>query len=388
MFDDWSKIPLRQKEGSTKPRCARSAKRSGITLEDAARSRYDRSMRKPALILLGALALALARAHCQTLSSAATPPPESYTRIGNPDTNTVQLQIALRKFVPAQKAGPVIWLAAVMHVGEPEYYRALQHFLDAQTVVLYEGINPDARPRRVPAATAAAGAEPIIPAAPQTGTNAGYSMQSALARCLGLVFQLEAIDYDRTNFLNSDLTILQIQRIMAEGRPPAAPGQEGGANVSFNALLQIMDGSSFLGSLFKIGMEFIATSPKLQAVAKLTLIEAVGRLQGDLSDLQGLPEDWKHLVKVLIEARNRHLLADLNAKLKTIPASGSIAVFYGAGHMDDLEKRITGDLHYRSADEIWLSAFSVDLRQSGISPVEAQWMRNLIQQEMDQLQPH
>jgi hypothetical protein len=356
---------------------------------DAVRSRYDRSMRKSALLLLGALALALAlaQADCQTLSSAATAPSQSYTRIGNPDTNTVQLQIALRKFVPAQKAGPVIWLAAVMHVGEPEYYRALQHFLDAQTVVLYEGINPDARPRRVPAATAAAGAE-AIPAAPPTGTNAGYSMQSALARCLGLVFQLEAIDYDRTNFLNSDLTILQIQRIMAEGRPPAAPGQEGGANVSFNVLLQVMDGSSFLGSLFKIGMEFIATSPKMQAVAKLTLIEAVGRLQGDLSDLQGLPADWKHLVKVLIEARNRHLLADLNAKLKTIPSSGSIAVFYGAGHMEDLEKRITGDLHYRSADEIWLSAFSVDLRKSGISPVEAQWMRNLIQGEMDQMQQH
>ena len=54
--------------------------------------------------------------------------------------------------------------------------------------------------------------------------------------------------------------------------------------------------------------------------------------------------------------------------------------------MDDLEKRITGDLHYRPADEIWLSAFSVDLRKSGISPAEAQWMRALIQEEMDQMQ--
>jgi hypothetical protein len=352
----------------------------------AARSRYDRSMRKPAFILLGALMLA--QADGPTLSRAAdTPPPQSYTRIANPDTNTVQLQIALRKFVPAQNAGPAIWLAGVMHVGEPEYYRALQHFLDAQTVVLCEGINPDARPHHVHDATAAATNEPMA-AAPPTGANGDYSMQSALARCLGLVFQLEAIDYDRTNFLNSDLSILQIQRIMAGGRTGAAPGPEGGTNVSFEVLLKIMDGSSFLGSLFKMGMELIASSPELQGMAKLTLIEAVGRLKGDLSDVQGLPPDWKHLVKVLIQARNQHLLGDVSAELKKIPASGSIAVFYGAGHMDDLEKRITGDLHYRPAADIWLTAFSVDMRKSGISPFVAQWMRSLIEGEMDQMQQH
>ena len=86
--------------------------------------------------------------------------------------------------------------------------------------------------------------------------------------------------------------------------------------------------------------------------------------------------------------RNQHLLADLSQELKKIPPTGSIVVFYGAGHMDDMEKRVTGDLHYRPADEIWLSAFSVDLRQSGISPDEAQWMRTLIQGEMDQMQKH
>jgi hypothetical protein len=343
-------------------------------------------MRKLALIFLGALTLTLALAGCFTRSQAAeTPTPRAYTRIVNPDTNTVQLQIALRKFSPARNRGPAIWLAAVMHVGEPGYFHALQLFLDTQTVVLYEGINPEAHPHHVHDASAASTPAPIT-AAPPSGANAGYSMQSTLARSLGLVFQLEAIDYDRANFLNSDLSILQIQRIMAGGRPRVAPGQEGGTNGSFDTLLQIMDGSSFLGSLFKIGMQLMAASPELQAVAKLTLIEAVGRLKGDLSDVQGLPPDWKQLVKVLIEARNQNLLTDLRAELKKIPISGSIAVFYGAGHMDDLEKRVTGDLHYRPADETWLTAFSVDLRKSGISPAEAQILRNLIKSQLDQMQ--
>jgi hypothetical protein len=333
-------------------------------------------MRKSAFLLLGALALALAG--CRTAPSAV--PPQAFTRIANPDTHTVQLQIAVRKFVPARHRGPVIWLASVMHVGEPEYYRSLQHFLDDQTVVLYEGIDPESHPHHVHDSATA-----LAHAPPPSGAKAGYSMQSTLARSLGLVFQLEAIDYDRANFLNSDLSVDQIQRIMAGGGPRGAPGQAGGTNASFDMLLQIMDGSSFLGSLFKIGLQFIAASPQMQAVAKLTLIEAVGRLKGDLSDVQSMPPDWKQLIKVLIEARNQNLLSDLKDELKKVPRSGSIAVFYGVGHMDDMEKRVTDELHYRPAEETWLTAISVDTRKSGLSPGEVQVIRNLIQGQVEQM---
>jgi hypothetical protein len=357
--------------------------RSWIGLLAAAFGRYYRSMRKSALIILGTLALALPG--CQTRSpGAGASPPRAYTRIANPDAHTVQLQIALRKFVPSRRRGPAIWLASVMHVGEPAYYHALQRFLDAQTVVLYEGINPDSHPHHVHDSNVASAHAPP-PATPTSGAKAGYSMQSTLAKSLGLVFQLEAVDYDRSNFLNSDLSVLQIQRVIAGEGPRGATGQKGGGNAPFETLLQIMDGSSFLGGLFKIGLQFIAASPQMQAVAKLTLIEAVGRLKGDLSDVQGLPPDWKQLIKVLIEARNQNLMADLKAELKKIPPSGSIAVFYGVGHMDDLEKRVTGDLHYRPADDTWLTAFSVDSSKSGLSPAEVQFIRNLIQGQVGQM---
>jgi hypothetical protein len=343
-------------------------------------------MRKLVLVLLGApaLALTLALAGCSTRPPPApAPAPQPYTRIANPNADTVQLQIAIRQFVPARHRGPAVWLAAVMHVGEPDYYRALQHFLDAQTVVLYEGINPESRQHHAHEAASASHAS--MPAAPHTNAAGDYSMQSTLAHSLGLVFQLDAIDYDRANFLNSDLSILQIQRIMAAGQPPAAPGRAGGGNASFNTLLQIMDGSSLLGSLFKVGMQIVAASPELQAMTKLAFIEAVGQLKGDLSDAQGLPPEWRQLVKVLIQARNKNLMADLKAELKKVPRSGSIAIFYGAGHMDDLEQRLTGELHYRPASDTWLAAFSVNLRQSGVSPVEAQIMRSLIKSQLDQM---
>lgn len=319
------------------------------------------------------------------------PHPEPFTRISRPDANTVQLQIAVRRFVPIRRHGPTLWLAGTSHVGEPAYYRALQKHLDAQTVVLYEGVNTGAHNRHVPKSRSpSAVSDSLPPASPaEPHSTSGFSMQSALAKSLGLVFQLDAINYDGTNFINSDLSILQIQRLMLGDSEavPAPPGVKGRTDPSFEFLLQIMDGSSFFGSLFKMGVELIGASPQLQAIAKLTLIETLGRLKGDFSEMRGLPPEMKRLVKVLIEARNQNVVDDLKTEFKAVPRSGSISVFYGTGHMEDMEKRITRELHFRPDGEIWLTAFSVDVRQTGLSPGELQMMQNMVKWQMDQMHP-
>jgi hypothetical protein len=318
--------------------------------------------------------------------------PQPYTRIANPDTNTVQLQIAVRKFVPAGKPGPTIWLAGTSHVGEPQYYQALQKHLDAQTVVLFEGINADAHPHRVPKP----GQPPVKAGPPETptpakstSTNEAYSMQTALAKSLGLVFQLDAINYDRTNFLNSDLSAFDIQKLML-GDPdaePAAPGEKGVSSPTFDMLLQIMDGTSFLGNIFKWVIKFIGSDPQMQASAKFTLIEALGRMKGDFAAMRGLPPDMQQLLKVLIEARNQNVIDDLKTELAVVPATGSIAVFYGTGHMDDMERRVIKDLGYRPDGDLWFTAFSVDLRATGMSPGDLQSMRRVIKWELDMMMP-
>jgi hypothetical protein len=325
------------------------------------------------------------------------PEPQPYIRLAHPDSNTIQLQIAARRFVPAAGTGPTVWLAGASHIGDPAYYRALQKHLDAQTIVLYEGVNSDTHPRHVPKPGAPAD-KPLPPPAsapastpPAAGseTNAGYSMQSALATSLGLVFQLDAIDYDRTNFLNSDLSVLQIQRLLLNdpGAPAAAPGEKGRSSPTFDALLQIMDGSSFIGSIAKWAVQSIGADPKMQATTKFMLIEALGGMKGDFSQLRGLPPDVQNLLKILVQARNQNVLDDLKAESAAIPRSGSIAIFYGTGHMPDLEKRLTGEFHYRPDGDLWFTAFSVDLRQTGLSLVEIEWTRALIKSQLDQLQP-
>ena len=55
--------------------------------------------------------------------------------------------------------------------------------------------------------------------------------------------------------------------------------------------------------------------------------------------------------------------------------------------MEDMQRRITRDLNYQPAGDIWLTAFSVDLAKAGLSDSEVQTLRNMIKWQMEQLQP-
>ncbi|MBL8764567.1 MAG: type II secretion system protein GspG [Phycisphaerae bacterium] len=55
----------------------------------------------------------------------------------------VRLEMAAKSFEPpVGTPGPRVTLAAAIHVGDAEYYRELQAFLDAKPLVLYEGVRP------------------------------------------------------------------------------------------------------------------------------------------------------------------------------------------------------------------------------------------------------
>ncbi|MDB6111588.1 MAG: hypothetical protein JWR69_3338 [Pedosphaera sp.] len=357
---------------------------------------HPNPFRKLPSILIAACGLMLAScASTRPVANVPLAPPEPYTRIAHPDTNTVQLQIAVRKFLPTHHRGPVVWLAGTSHIGDPDYYRALQKHLDAQTLVLFEGVNAGTHKRHVRKSAESPITSPPAKSTPgQPDASEPPGIQTTMAKSLGLVFQLDAINYDRLNFLNSDLSIQQIQRLIA-GRAADAPdasasaagaGEPAAGNASFQNLMQAMDGSSFLGSVMRMGLHFIGSSAKLQAITKLAFIEVLGELKGNLTAMKGMPPDMQQLIQVLIEARNRTVIEDLKTESKLIPRSGSIAIFYGTGHMDDMEKRLTGDLHYHPAGELWLTAFSVELHQTGLSASELAMVQNLIKYQMSQLQ--
>jgi hypothetical protein len=297
------------------------------------------------------------------------PAPISYMRIGQPDSNTVQLELAMKRFVPMGQTGPVVWLVGVTHIGESNYFATVQKHLDSQGLVLFEGVreSPDAP---------VSGPE----AAPQVDSHA---LQLTLAESLGLAFQLKAINYRRPHFRNSDLSWPELQRLMTEGLKDTEARQNA---AQLALVMELLDSSSLLGSVVNFAVRLLGTSPKLQALARLALIEATGRLEGDLAQAPGVPAELQRLMQVLIHARNSAVLKDLQAELRKKPPPASVAILYGAGHMPDLEARLKTELNYREVETRWLPAITVRPAEAGVTAAEAAFVRGLVKWQMDQLQ--
>ena len=327
-------------------------------------------------VIAGGLVLTACATRTHDRSTAfSNSPPEPYVRVLQTESNTILLQIAARQFVPVRGKGARVWLTGVSHVGETNYFASLQKHLDEQSLVLFEGVSErDARAQD--SAAGASQAEPDEGPAQSVTKQGLSSLQSSMADSLGLAFQLEAIDYTRPNFRNSDLSVRELQKVFEE---MDASGGSGTA-ASFESLLRMMQGGSFLDTILRVAMQLLGSSPKLQGMTRLVLIETIGEMKGDPSQLKNLPPQLKQLLDVLIQRRNEKVISDLKPMLKQ---NDSISLFYGTGHMPDLEMRLRNELHYRPAGQVWLTAFSVDLGRTGISSAEVALVRGFVQMELE-----
>jgi hypothetical protein len=310
--------------------------------------------------------------------------PEPYVRIYSAGSNEVQLQIALRKFVPSHRKQPVIWLAGVSHLGESNYYARIQEHLDAQQLVLFEGIGDHTGTRAI---SQHARSRTNPPSADESHDAKLSSLQSTMAESLGLVFQLEAIDYNRPSFRNSDLSIQELRAFFADSAQGGSKGGSKSGSESFESLLSMMEGGSFFDTLLQTGLRMLGASQKFQALSKLALMDAIDDIGGDPGRVSGLPEDIKSLLEILIERRNERVIEDLKSDLPEVGRGGSISVFFGTGHMPDMERRLRKELHYRPDGQIWLTAFGVDLDRAGVSEKEREFVNDLVRRGLSQLKP-
>jgi hypothetical protein len=288
--------------------------------------------------------------------------PKPYVRVSTADTNVLELQIAVRSFVPKQGQGPAVWLTGVSHLGEKTYYETLQEHLSKRTLVLFEGIK---------------GGGANVPQ-----EKSGLSgLQGELAESLGLVFQMEAIEYERPNFRNSDLSIVKIRELLASSGETAAKAR---AEKDFETLLETMRGESDLSSAISYVLKLVGGHEGLQGLGRLALIELLGAIGGDLANLSGLPESMRQLEQVLVEGRNNAVIEDLAATLPKLSKEDSVALFYGAAHMSDLERRLRHGLGYRPSREAWHTAFSVDIARSGITAAQREFIRGFVRSQLQE----
>lgn len=205
-------------------------------------------------------------------------------------------------------------------------------------------------------------------------------IQAQLAGAAGLVFQLDAIQYDKPSWRNSDTTAEALSYAMAgldpdDARPgDGSPGTGGG-----DPLFDLMRGEGVMGKLAGGLLKLLGSSPRSSALLRLMLIETLARAD-DLMGVAGGVEGLDHMMEVLLAQRNEVVLDDIRAEIKAREGAddpGRIAVFYGAGHLSEMETamRVMG---YQPIDTAWFDAIEIDPDKVGVSRRQISGMRSMI----------
>mgnify|MGYP000022015522 CR=1 FL=1 len=196
----------------------------------------------------------------------------------------------------------------------------------------------------------------------------GEGIQIKLANALGLQFQLSAINYTRDSWRNSDLAIDEVQQKLEES---GAPG---------DAFFSLMDGSSFGSKLLGFLLGYVERDPQMAMLIKLMLVETVAHAD---ALMEAQPGAMGRFMKVIVIDRNTAVLEDLRNVIDTEPDIKHIALFYGAGHLPDMETRLEKDFGYRFEKDAWFTAMDLDLASVPGGRKQADQMRRMIRQMIE-----
>jgi hypothetical protein len=256
-------------------------------------------------------------------------------RMVRTDKTRVQLQVRSTRLAPAKGDGPSVWLVGAVHVGEKAYYRQLQGILDAQDLVLYEGVGR------------------IQPAAPTTGTTTTAPPKSTyrlFADAIGLSDQTSEIRYDRPHFRNADLTWKQVQTLAAkEGKKTQG---------AITGIGRLLDPNSPQRKEIAFLFQTIQADPGLAEAMRVLMVRVLAnpKMLADKAPSLGSG--------VVIDARNQRVLSHFDAAQRAQPGR-SIAIFYGAGHLPGLQKGLESR-GYRPVETRWITALAADEKK--VSP--------------------
>lgn len=203
------------------------------------------------------------------------------------------------------------------------------------------------------------------------------SLQSQLADALKLKFQLDAIDYSHPNWRCSDMAIDEVSREMSE------------RGLDFGPMGGTLAGSSFPARIIKVllGMMRMADSLMDGALADTFKVVMIEMLGDEKFVEHGLGQLGKGFTEVIVEQRNQVAIDDLKAIIEREPEIKSVAILYGAAHMDDLGKRLIEQLNYEPGTTHWLTAVEVDLQESAVSARDINQIRGMMKQMMRAQRP-
>jgi hypothetical protein len=269
-----------------------------------------------------------------------------FVRLRHDDTKQpIALDTAIVRYVPASGKGElVVDLVGVVHIGDRAYYQELNRHLEKYDVVLFELVAEKGT---------------IIPkGGKRDSTNILAIMQKVMKTVLRLDLQTEQIDYTRKNFVHADLSPEEMAQAMKKRG-------ETGLTLILGIAADILRKQN-LEQLKKgnagDGEDLDPLSLLLDPQAGIKLKRLMARQLAAMDSGDG--ELGPTLNNLLIVDRNKAALRVLDKEL----AKGRkrIAIFYGAGHMPDFDRRLQADFDLRRQSTQWLRAWDLEKGGNGL----------------------
>jgi hypothetical protein len=252
----------------------------------------------------------------------------------------VGMQTAIVRYSPAAaaaagvvKPGVVVDLVGAVHVGDVAYYEQLNEYFKQYDALLYELVAPEGTV--VERGRGASNSHPV-----------GF-MQNGIKNLLELDHQLEEIDYTRPNFVHADMTPDQFAKAMRDRK-------ESFLQMYFRLLSHAMEHQAEMSSKGEsLDFELFAAlfsrdRPRRLKTALAKQLAEMESLMVSFGGEQG---------SVIITERNKMALKVLKQQLAA--GKKSLGIFYGAGHLSDMDERLRKDFGLTPVSITWMTAWNL-----------------------------
>ena len=224
-------------------------------------------------------------------------------------------------------------LIGAVHIGEKSYFQKLNKRFENYESMLYELVAPEGT-----VIPKGGGAEDGIP------TNPIAAMQVGMKAVLGLEFQLEHIDYTKKNFKHADMTPEEFSESMEAN-------DESISKMAVRAIGQGMAMQAAGKGGDSMGMLFAMFSKNKELRLRRSFAKQMQNMETGMVVFQG--KDGS----TILDHRNAKCMEVLESEIAA--GKRNIAIFYGAAHLPDMQRRLMSDFKMKRGGQFWLEAWSL-----------------------------
>lgn len=243
------------------------------------------------------------------------------------------MQTAIVRYTSKTDPSVAVDLVGAVHVGDKTYYQDLNERFTHYDALLYELVAPDGT---------------IVE--PGRGTSNRHplgAMQNSMKEMLQLEHQLEQVDYTKPNFVHADMSPDDFFKSMKAREESFAKMffRMMGTSLSYQSRMAAQGESADL-DMFRA---FFAKDRSLQL--KIAFAKQLADMESMLSAFGG--EEGS----TLITERNKKALQVLKEQLGK--GKKQIGIYYGAGHLKDMDERLKKDFQLYPTEITWVPAWKL-----------------------------